>query len=181
MRFIGWLYLVNLLVFNYASADQSEFGAANPEVPELTQVNYLRGNWDVLIQVRQDDGSFKPAANKARVKGFFHPDGRSFQTIFSTANGGFTTDIRTYNIDQKKWQALFMNAKAQRWHKFEARMRDGNMETIVAGGYSGKEDYDVRIIDKDISEKGFTKEVLHSRKDAQGWQKVYIMNFSRAN
>ena len=41
MRFIGWLYLVTLLVFNYASAEQIEFGAANPEVPQLTQFNYL--------------------------------------------------------------------------------------------------------------------------------------------
>jgi hypothetical protein len=52
-----------------------------------------------------------------------------------------------------------MNARAQRWHKFEAEMIDDTMQTFVEGGYSGSEPFDIKIIDKDIETQKFTKEV----------------------
>ncbi len=74
-----------------------------------------------------------------------------------------------------------MNARAQRWHKFEAQLTDGNMQTFVKGGYSGSEPYDVKIIDFNISENSFTKEVFRRAHGEEGWKKTYIMDFSRMN
>lgn len=169
-----------LIAFGSAAhADQSEFGSANPSIPELSQFEYMQGLWDVTIHIAQDDGSFKQSENKATVRAFYHQDGRSFQTIFTTATGAFTTDIRTYNIQEKKWQVLFMNARAQRWHKFEAEVIDGNMQTFVEGGYSGSEPYDIKIIDMDVMEQSFTKEVFRRAKGDEAWNKIYIMQYAR--
>jgi len=179
VKSLKFALLLFLAITNIAHAEQSTFGEADKSVAALSQFEYLRGEWEVSIQARQDDGSFKLLKNKASVRGFYHQDGRSFQTIFSTVSGGFTTDIRSYNLEENKWQILFMNATAQRWHKFEASLIDGIMVTYVAGGYSGREEYDVRIIDKDITDAHFIKEVFHSRNNGESWQKIYIMNFSR--
>lgn len=158
-------------------ADQIDFGAADPSVPALSQFEYMRGIWDVTIHMAQEDGTFKQTENKATVRAFYHSDGRSFQTIFSTSVGGFTTDIRTYNLEEEKWQILFMNARAQRWHKFEAEMIDDTMQTFVEGGYSGSEPFDIKIIDKDIDTEKFTKEVYRRAKGEQNWRKIYIMEY----
>ena len=74
-----------------------------------------------------------------------------------------------------------MNANAQRWHKFETNLIDGKMTAIVPGGYSGQEDYDVKIIDDEITSDKFTKEVFYSRDKGKSWRKTYIMNYSRRN
>lgn len=70
-----------------------------------------------------------------------------------------------------------MNARAQRWHKFEAEMIDDTMQTFVEGGYSGSEPFDIKIIDKDIGTQKFTKEVYRRAKGEQNWLKIYIMEY----
>ncbi len=170
-------FLLLFSVGNSVHADQNDFGNADTAVPALSQFEYMRGIWDVTIHMAQEDGTFIQTENKATVRAFYHPDGRSFQTIFSTTAGGFTTDIRTYNIEVEKWQILFMNARAQRWHKFEAEMVDDTMQTFVEGGYSGSEPFDIKIIDKNIDEQKFTKEVYRRAKGEQNWRKIYIMEY----
>lgn len=178
---------LSLIMFSYlittimAQSQEMEFGAPDSSIPELSQVEYLLGEWEVKMELRQEDGSFKKLDTIANVKAFFHDDGKSFQTIFTTNKGGFTTDIRTYNVETEKWQVMFMNASAQRWHEFEAGVVDGKMTTHVLGGYSGKEEYDVKVVDDKVSENSFTKEVFNSQDGGQNWQKTYIMNFVRLN
>ncbi|MCP5382921.1 MAG: hypothetical protein H6912_11205 [Kordiimonadaceae bacterium] len=179
MKIIFATFLQSLIFFQTALAEQVEFGISDKSISELSQFEYLKGEWDVTIQTRQENGQFNSLENKAKVKGFYLQDGRSFQTIFSTTNGGFTTDIRSYDKEEHKWKILFMNARAQRWHQFEAHMENEEMITFVPGGYSGKEDFDVRIIDKDFSDKKFTKEVFRKLHNKDDWQKIYIMNFER--
>lgn len=174
-----------ILAFLYFICSQSlvfaveDYGQADTSIPELAQFEYLKGNWQVEIEVRNDEGNFQKIENIARVEAFYHPDGKSFQTIFSTTNGGFTTDIRTYNIEEKKWNILFMNAKAQRWHRFEAKLIDDIMTTFVEGGYSGKENFDVKIKDINVTTKGFIKEVYYRTKGENDWKKQFIMRFLR--
>ena len=172
----AYLFLIGLVF-----ADERMFGTPDPSIPELKQVEYLLGDWEVRMELRQEDGSFRKLDTIANVRAFFHDDGKSFQTIFTTNRGGFTTDIRTFNLDAKKWQVLFMNARAQRWHEFEASVVDGKMTTIVIGGYSGQEEYDVKIVDDMVASNSFTKEVFNSRDGGQTWEKTYIMNFSRVH
>ncbi len=178
MKFLKYFSL--LLLLQIQSSLGNDFGSPDPSIPELKQFEYLLGSWDVKMELRQEDGSFLKLDTEANVKAYFHQDGKSLQTIFSTNKGGFTTDIRTFNLETKKWQVLFMNAKAQRWHGFEASLVDGKMTTLVEGGDSGQEEYVVKIIDGDISADSFTKEIFHSRDDGDSWTKVYIMNFKRA-
>lgn len=173
-----WFLTIIVLTTN-AHARDLEFGEADESTVELAQFEYFRGQWDVEIAVKQDDGSFKVSKDKATVKGYYHTDGKTFQSIFTTSNGAFTTDIRSYNIEKDKWQVMFMNAKAQRWHSFEAGLENGNMVTNVTGGYSGKEKFDIKIIDKDVSRNKFTKEVYRSYDNGEKWQKIYIMNYKR--
>ncbi len=179
MNLLKYILVIFSLTGSICLGKETYAQKADPAIAELAQFEYLRGEWDVGIQLRRDDGSFELLENRALVRGFYLGDGRSFQTIFSTVNGGLTTDIRSYDIQEKKWQILFMNARAQRWHQFEARLTDGNMVTLVPGGYSGKEDHDVRIIDSDISPDHFTKEVFHRQHGSEGWKKIYIMNYER--
>ncbi len=172
-------FLLVFLLTAFSSNAHADYGEPDPTIPELAQFEYMRGLWEVTMSMAQKDGSFQQLENKATVRAFYHEDGRSFQSIFSTTAGGFTTDIRTYNTAEQKWQILFMNARAQRWHRFEAQMVDGNMQTFVEGGYSGSEPFDVRIIDMNISEDAFTKEVFRRAYGEEDWKKVYIMEFSR--
>ncbi|MCC3861736.1 hypothetical protein [Pseudemcibacter aquimaris] len=178
MKLFKWILLIGCLSVQHAFAQTDEYGRADASVPELAQFEYLRGTWRVEMEIRGDDGVFKKLENIATVKAYYHPDGKSFQTIFSTKNGGFTTDIRTYNIKEKKWDVLFMNAKAQRWHRFEAKLTHGIMTTFVYGGYSGKENFDVKIMDINVTDAGFTKEVFYKTKGTDEWVKQYIMRFS---
>ncbi len=103
----------------------------NSSIEELAQFKYMVGNWQIKMNSRQEDGTFKSLENTANVKAFYHTDGYSFQTIFTMENGFFSTDIRAYNIQENKWQIMFLNAKAQRWHKFSASIEKGNMTTEV--------------------------------------------------
>jgi len=173
---LAFLYFICLPPFAFAVED---YGHADVSISELAQFEYLKGNWQVEIEVRSDEGVFQKIENIATVEAFYHEDGKSFQTIFSTKNGAFTTDIRTYNIEEKKWEILFMNAKAQRWHRFEARLIDDIMTTFVEGGYSGKEKFDVKIEDISVLDQSFIKEVYYRTKGSESWVKQFIMRFSR--
>lgn len=172
-----FLFFLMLLMTTMSKAEQGNYEAADPEIAELAQYEYMRGEWEVTIHVAEEDGTFRQTENKATVRGFFLPDGRSFQTIFSTSDGALTTDIRSFNVKTKKWQILFLNAKAQRWHQFEAYMINGVMQTIVPGGYSGNEDFDIKIIDRRITDQGFTKDVYRREKGSDVWAHIYIMDY----
>lgn len=175
MKKLLFIFLMSAITNNA----HAQYGEADPSIPELSQFEYMRGLWEVTMFMAQEDGSFEELANKATVRAFYHEDGRSFQSIFSTTAGGFTTDIRTYNIEEKKWQILFMNARAQRWHKFEAQIVDGNMQTFVEGGYSGLEPHDIKIIDQEISGNSFTKHVFRRMEGEDEWKNTYIMQYKK--
>ncbi len=177
------VFIIIALMFSmtvHAEPDIGQsFGAASPEHMELSQFQYMRGKWVIDMQMSDDDGQFRKLPNQAFVHGFYHSDGRSFQTIFTTDDGFFSTDIRSYNFDKKKWQIMFLNANAQRWHQFEASFSNNEMTTIIPGGYSGKEEFDIKAIDRDITKDGYIKHVYYSFDDGKSWIKKYIMTASR--
>ncbi|MBT5186765.1 MAG: hypothetical protein HOH19_10455 [Kordiimonadaceae bacterium] len=148
-------------------------------IDQLAQFEYMVGNWQVNMNIRQDDGTFKAIEDTAKVKAFYHHDGRTFQSIFTMENGFYSTDLRTYNVVENEWQIMFLNAKAQRWHKFSASVEEGTMTTIIPGGYSGKEDFDIKVLDLEISDNSFVKHVYQSNDSGQSWVHLYIMNYSK--
>jgi len=169
-------FLIGFHAFSQTSID---FGYADPEIPELSQFEYYRGVWKSTLEMRQDDGTFKKLDVVATIKGKFLEDHRTFQTQFTTPNGFFSTDIRTFNIEIKKWKALFLNSKSQRWHEFTSSLVDDKMTTIVIGGYSGKEEFDIKVVDTIISDLKYLKNVYYSYDDLKTWELVYKIEVNK--
>ena len=156
----------------------NNFGHSDPAVPELAQYDFFRGKWRVDIQYLDEGGLWQAAQSPAYVTAFFHQDGRTLQTIFTTPGGFFSTDIRSFNIKTGKWQVMFLNAKRQRWHQFEASQVADMMVTIVPGGYGGDEAFDVKTEIGDISQDRFVNKVYQTD-TAGSWRHVYIMTYER--
>ena len=175
-----------LLIFLYqptliaSEAQQlNEFGYADSSIAELAQLEYLRGNWRIEMEILNEDGNFQKLPNPFFLEGSFLSDHQTFQSIFTSEKGFFSTDIRSFNKETGKWKILFLNAKAQRWHSFEASLVDDKMTTIVPGGYSGKENFDVKAVHSDITESSFSGNIYQSVDSGKTWQHVYKMKFKK--
>ncbi len=171
------LLIGTVLIFSYGhwAKGQVDYGFADSSIPELSQFEYYRGQWEAEIEKKGEDGQFESLPGKALIKGFFHEDQRTFQSQFSYGQGTFTTDISTFDTLAQEWKSLFLNAKAQKWHHFTSRLVDGKMTTLVIGGFSGKEDYDVKTVDQPQSGTRFLRLVYHSWDNGANWELVYRM------
>lgn len=170
------LFLVSTSLYSQASLG---YGFADKSIPELSEFEYYRGEWKTTMEMKQRDGGFRKLKFKASIKARFLEDHKTFQIQFLGSNGFFSTDIRTFNIKTEQWEVLFLNAKAQRWHKFTSKLINGKMTTIVKGGYSGKEEFDVKIVDTVISELQYIKNVYHSKDKMKTWKQVYRITSNR--
>ena len=158
---------------------KSDYGHADKSIPELAQFEYYLGEWTSEMEIKLEDGTFKKLDVIATIKGKFLDDHRTYQSQFTTPKGFFSTDIRSFNTSTKEWDALFLNAQAQRWHKFNSKIVDGNMTTIVKGGYSGKEDFDLKIIDTIISDSHYLKNVYRSIDGMKTWEITYKIDVKK--
>ena len=168
-----------LLLMTFNSYSQTDYGFADKSTPELAQFEYYRGEWLTTMEMKQEDGTFKKLETTATIRARFLDDHKTFQSQFTTPDGFFSTDIRTYNITTKQWEALFLNANAQRWHKFTSKLVDGKMTTIVPGGYSGKEDFDIKVVDTIISDAHYSKNVYKSEDGMNSWELVYKIDINK--
>jgi hypothetical protein len=157
----------------------ADYGYADNSIPELAQFEYYRGVWESTMEIKQEDGTFKKLSAVATIKGKFLDDHRTYQSQFTTDKGFFSTDLRTFNTSTKEWNALFLNAKFQRWHQFISKIVDGKMTTIVLGGYSGKEEFDVKIVDTVISDSHYLKNVYQSRDQMKTWKLTYKISVKK--
>jgi len=160
-----------------AVASDGAYGTPNAEVPELAQFEFFLGDWRVDMTYMGEDGGWHAVAEPAHVKTFFHADGRTLQTIFTTPKGFFSTDVRSYDTKAGLWRAQFLNAKAQRWHSFTSQWTDGKMATIVPGGYGG-DGPDIKTEMTDITSDGFTNNVYRKMQDGS-WLHTYKMYYVR--
>jgi hypothetical protein len=170
--------LTILLATTFCVQSTTPRSASRP-IPQLAELEYYRGPWEVSMEKVLYDGSFKSLKFTAIVKAQFLEDGHTFQTKFIGGNGFYSTDIRAYNIEEKQWDILFLNARAQRWHHFNAKIVDGKMTTIVKGGFSGTEEFDVKIIDMVVSEELYEKNIFHSKDEMETWKHVYKMTYRK--
>ncbi len=171
--------IVLFICTNLTAQIKQEYGFADKSIPELAQFEYYRGKWKSEMEMKQKDGTFKKLGVNATIQGKFLEDHKTFQSQFTTNKGFFSTDIRTYNLATKEWQALFLNAKAQRWHKFTSKIVDGKMTTIVKGGYSGQEEFDVKIVDVVITDRHYLKNVYQSTNQGKTWELIYKINVKK--
>lgn len=171
--------IITFLISLNGFSQSEDFGYADPEIPELSQYEYYRGVWESTLEMKQDNGTFEKLDAVATITSKFLDDHRTFQTQFTTSKGFFSTDIRTYNMETKKWKALFLNAKSQRWHEFTSSLVEGKMTTMVVGGYSGKEKFDIKVVDTIISDIQYLKNVYHSYDKMKTWELVYKIEVNK--
>ena len=170
------IFLLAFLSFSSSySQSVTDYGFADPSIPELSQYEYYRGVWHTTMEMKQEDGSFKELEFTATVTGRFLEDHKTFQSQFTSPSGFFSTDLRTYNTTTKEWQALFLNAKAQRWHEFTSKIIEEKMTTMVLGGYSGKEAFDIKGIDTVISNTHYQRNIYRSYDGMKTWKLIYKM------
>ncbi len=53
------------------------------------------------------------------------------------------------------------------------------MTTIVRGGYSGKEKFDVKIVDDVITDSHYLKNIYHSPNQIEAWELIYKINVKK--
>jgi hypothetical protein len=155
------------------SKEVIDFGHADQTLPETAQFEYYRGEWVAEMKLKKDDGSFEKLSFVADIKGRYLPDHKTFQTEFSSNTGFFSTDIRAFKRSTGQWEALFLNAEAQRWHHFMSEIVDGRMTTLVIGGYSGHEAFDVKVVDTQMSADHYIKQVYQSVDKMKSWVLTY--------
>ena len=173
--------IVFFICANLIAQEEQEYGFADNSIPEFAQFEYYRGEWRSEMEMKQKDDTFKKLEVNAIIQGKYLDDHKTFQSQFTTNKGFFSTDIRTYNSTTKEWRALFLNAKAQRWHEFTSKIVDGKMTTIVKGGYSGKEEFDVKIVDVVITDSHYLKNVYYSTNQNETWELVYKISVKKIN
>ena len=174
--------ILTISSFSFLNAqNKPDYGFADQAIPELSQFEYYCGEWKSEMEMKQEDGTFKKLEFVATVTGKFLEDHKTFQSQFTNTNGFFSTDIRTFNTTTKIWEALFLNATAQRWHEFTSRVVDGKMTTIVLGGYSGKESFDVKAVDEVITDRLYLRNVYYSIDKMKTWELVYKINVKKVD
>lgn len=156
------------------------FGAPNDEQPEFAEYAYMRGDWDATMISVDAEGNRTEIPGQAHVTGFYHRDGKIFQTCFAT-DTFFSTDIRAYDTETGEWRAHFLNANAQRWNGFTVQKVGETMQTIVPGGFSGEEDFDVKSVVEEITENGFRSKVYASSDGHQTWRQTFELIYTRAD
>lgn len=164
---------------NLLAQIQQSFGYADASISELSQFEYYRGQWASEMEIKQENGSFRKLENIATVTGIFLEDHKTFQSKFTTPSGFFSTTIQTYDTTRNEWRALFLNANAQRWHHFTSKVIDGKMTSLVIGGYSGKESFDVRGVDEVVSADQYQRNIYYSYDSGESWELMYKMYYSK--
>ncbi len=175
-----WLGMIGLAPALASDARDQHFGAPDETIAEHSQFSYMRGDWDATMVSIDADGNRTELPATAHVTGFYHRDGKIFQTCFAT-DTFFSTDIRAYDTEQGVWRAHFLDANAQRWNGFTVQKMGDTMQTIVPGGFSGKEAFDVKTVVSEISEDGFRSKVYSSADGQETWTQTFELIYRRAD
>lgn len=159
--------LLGLAVESHAQ-DEHPYGQPDPSLSAFSQFAFLRGEWEAAITIISPEGERTLFDEKAHVTAFYLEDGRTVQTCFRTS-GFYSTDIRAYDQEASSWRAHFLNATLQRWSGFTSEYQDGDIITLVPGGFSGKESFDTKSVDHDITSDGYTSSVYRRAHGDDEW------------
>lgn len=176
-----WLVaaLLNALLLFPATAQESDtYGRPDTSNIAYSDYTFMRGEWQAAMVMIGADGSRTPLENSAHITGFYHKDGRTFQTCFE-APGFHSTDIRAFDEKNGVWRAHFLNARAGRWSGSTSRKLDGAMETLVPGGYAGTADFDIKTVVSELTMDSFVNNVFQRTKGTESWLHTYEMTYSR--
>ncbi len=154
------------------------YGTPDTSRSEYGEYAFLRGEWEAGMQTVGEDGAKTPIEAKAYITGFYHSDGRTFQTCFE-APGFHSTDVRAFEENSETWRASFINARSQRWNGLQSTKVGDTMETIVPGGYAGTADFDTKTVMYDITHESFRNDVFQRDKGSDVWRKTFEMVYRR--
>ncbi|WP_262693586.1 hypothetical protein [Kordiimonas aquimaris] len=173
-------FSLTLIAWSTWAQDTPEdlYGRPDLSRPEYGQFDFLRGEWLSSITIIDANGTRKPLEGTSDITAFYLADGRTIQTCFRAA-GFYSTDVRAYDETKGVWRAHFLNATAQRWSGFEVQYIDSAMHTIVLGGFSGTEDFDVKTVQHNITQDSFQTDVFRRVKGSNDWVQTYEMNYKR--
>ncbi len=157
-----------------------KFGVPNTSMPEYAQFAYLRGDWDVRMVTIDKAGKKSEIPGRAQITGFYHREGKIFQSCF-VASKFYSTDIRAFDTKTKEWRAHFLNANAQRWSGFTVKKIGDTIQSIVLGGFSGKEIFDVKSVVSDITDHSFQSKIYASYDKQQTWIQTFELFYTRAD
>ncbi|CAN0408670.1 unnamed protein product, partial [Ectocarpus sp. 13 AM-2016] len=154
------------------------YGTPDKSKPEYGEYDFLRGEWEASMQTIAEDGTTTPIEAKAYITGFYHSDGRTFQTCFE-APGFHSTDVRAFEESSGNWRASFTNAQSQRWNSLKSVKVGDTMETLVPGGYAGTADFDTKTVMHSIADESFRNDVFQRDKGSDVWRKTFEMVYRR--
>ncbi|MBO6504511.1 MAG: hypothetical protein JJ850_03905 [Kordiimonadaceae bacterium] len=161
-----------------ATANDSPYGAPNQSYERFADYAFFRGEWEASITIIRPDGARQDIDAKSRITAFYHGDGQTLQTCFR-APGFFSTSLRAYDSTADLWRAHFLNAQLQRWSGFTIRKVGDTMETLVPGGFSGTEAFDVKTIEQNITDTSFTSNVFRRAHGSDTWVQTYEMRYEK--
>jgi len=161
-----------------AAAEPNLYGAPDPTLDAHSDFAFMRGEWQASMVAFRTDGSRVELESSAHITAFYHSDGRTFQICFSAPNF-HSTDIRAYDKVAGNWRANFLNASSQRWNDLISNRSETGVETLVPGGYSGTEDFDIKTVIRTTSDNSFISDVFRRAEGSDTWVQTYEMTYNR--
>ena len=156
-----------------AQPSKEDFGAPAVDAPpEVKRIDFLRGEWEVTMKTRDENGLVSELPNKPIIRGRFLADGLTFQTEFLMGGGAdfFSTQVKAYHMKKERWINTFTNARRQRWTTTESYWKSDDFITVVEGGYSGDEDFIAKEVDTEIKSSSWRKTLYRSYDNGATWE-----------
>ncbi len=145
----------------------------NPNAPkELSQFNFLVGDWDVLGETLTADGSYSEWS--ATWKGYFLQSGYIFADEFEVPDGqgGFYfagTTYRVFNTEKQEWQMCFADALKGTWATVFHGKFDEKGAKFVYNDSDRKGEFMGIIKFYDITENSFKWSIDKSHDKGETW------------
>ena len=114
----------------------TSYGSPNPKAPEeITQFNFLIGEWDIDFRWKLNDGSYQQTPGHMRAS--YVLDGYAIQDVWrlgSDAGGQIIgLAIRTYNPREKKWAINWVDGTNGVWGNVGKGEFTENGEMVFTG------------------------------------------------
>lgn len=184
LRFPGTGVMLATLVALAAGAlparatTEGAYGSPDPSLTAFSDYAFFRGEWAAHMQTIDAEGKATPIETPAYITGFYHSDGRTFQTCFEAENF-HSTDVRAFDETAGEWRARFLNARSQRWNNLTSKKVGDTMETLVPGGYAGTADFDIKSVMHSITDERFINDIFRREKGSDIWRKTFEMTYIR--
>jgi hypothetical protein len=147
---------------------------------ELTELDYLIGEWTVRSFSRQPAAEFVEADFTTSYRARYLYDGLSILAEFyGESREGFYGVHLISRAAAAEFVHHYLNARANRRLEFRGRFEDGDYHLSRDGGYGGG-DFLFEEVDSEIQANSFVKRIYQSDDDGATWvEGDYYFRFER--